>query len=195
MLAHAFRPHWMIGVGIWRMMMIVVMIMVVMTMPMMMVFIVMVMSVSQIQPACPSAEVITQLAIRHVRSRCRCSLAFDMVVVAFLDAADLVLETQNFRSILAQHTGRWRRCGHGRMRVGPIRGQDLAVPAIRCCHDLFPERTDRAIRQGGVAKLFIHPFHKRRDDLIVVVQISGLQELDIRMSSGDHIGEAIDPVD
>lgn len=129
MLAHALRPQRMVRMGIGRVVMVVIVMMMPMPMPvrmpvpvgvvmpvvmpvlmiMRMVVVMVVMPMAmvmpmrmpQVQPAGPGAEVVAQPAVRHVGPRRLRPLALDMVVVALLGRADLGLEPQNLRAILA----------------------------------------------------------------------------------------------
>ena len=86
------------------------------------------MRMPQVQPAGPGAEVVAQPAVRHVGPRRLRPLALDMVVVALLGRADLGLEPQHLRAILAHravHRGRAVQdlrhpLGEGRQHLGVV---------------------------------------------------------------------------
>ena len=74
---------------------------------MMMVVVVMVMVVvipAAIQTANPGAEIITQFTIGNVGSGGGGTLAFDMMVMAFLRRPNLVFKSQDLCSVFAQRT-------------------------------------------------------------------------------------------
>ena len=94
----------MIGMGVWGVMMIVV-VMVIMRMVMSMVVVVpMMMVMIHIQPTRPGAKRIAQLAIFDVRSRGRCALPFDVMMMAFLWHPHLGFKSQNLCAIFAHGT-------------------------------------------------------------------------------------------
>ena len=90
------------GVGV----IVIVVMMVPVPVPMIVIMVVMVMI--HIQPASACAEIIAKLAGFHGRAGGVCSLAFHMVVVAFLYSTHFAFKAQHLHAILAQHTGRRR---------------------------------------------------------------------------------------
>jgi hypothetical protein len=68
-----------------------------------------------LQTAHAGAEGIAKRAIGHVRARSIRPLAFDVVVVAFLDRADFALKAQHLRAVFAQNTCGRRDRPKGRM--------------------------------------------------------------------------------
>ena len=97
-MANGFRSQRMLGVRIGMMMMVMPMI-VPMIVPMIMT---MMMVVPLVKTASPGAEMIAQRAILDIATRCRDTLSLDMMVVAFLGKAHLVLKPQNLRPVFAQ---------------------------------------------------------------------------------------------
>ncbi len=111
-----------IRMGIDRMGMIVMMMVVVVPVLPIVMMVLVVMMVMHVQPAGPGAERIAQRALRDIRPRSTRPLAFDVMVVAFLHRANLSLESQNPRAVLAQYTGRRRHCAKSRMPSALGRG-------------------------------------------------------------------------
>lgn len=72
--------------------------MVVMPMPM-----IVMMVIGHFESAKPGAEIFTECAIDHIRAGCRGALAFDVVVVAFLNGTDFAFEAEHFGAVLAGH--------------------------------------------------------------------------------------------
>lgn len=92
----------MIGVRIDGMVMIMIMVVaVIVTVVIAMVVMMVMVVVLRLQSAKAGAEAVAKLAICDVRSRGRGALTFDVVVMAFLNSANLGLKTQNLGSVLA----------------------------------------------------------------------------------------------
>lgn len=87
----------MVMIVIMVVMMIMVMVMVVMT--------VVVMGVT-FQTAQTRTERIAQRTVRNVRTRCARPLAFDVVMVAFLNSTHFGLKADHFGTVFAQYAGR-----------------------------------------------------------------------------------------
>jgi hypothetical protein len=109
------------GMGVGRVMVVVIMVVViVITVTVIMVVVIMVVvveivTIQRLQPAHASAERIAKLAICYVRTRRIRTLAFNVVVVAFLHSADFGLKAEYLGAVFAQNTCRWRDRTKGRM--------------------------------------------------------------------------------
>lgn len=93
----------MFGVGVNCMMVVVIVVMIVAM------GVRVIMGVLGLKAAHASAEGVAQFAVGHIRPRCRGALAFDVVVMGFLNCADFGFETNNLNAVFAQHAG-GRRC-------------------------------------------------------------------------------------
>ena len=80
------------------------------------------------QSAHAGAERVTQGTIRHIRSRGRCPLSFDMVVMAFLDRTHFGFKSQNLDPVFAHDTGLWRRLCQSRVGGGTVIHVDVRMP-------------------------------------------------------------------
>lgn len=81
--------------------------MIIVVMPMIMrVTVMVVMSMPSVQAASARAERVAQAAIGHIGSGSGGALSLDMVVMRFLNGADLCFEAQDLDPVLAQHAGR-----------------------------------------------------------------------------------------
>src|SRR6056297_1806801 len=115
----------MVGMRICGVMMVVMVIMIVVMV--MIVVVMMVALILHLKATQARAEGIAQGAIGHVRARRTGALAFDMVVMAFLDRPYLGLEAQNGGGVFAQHTGGRRHIAEGRVPLACGLGQCAAL--------------------------------------------------------------------
>ena len=105
MFSRAFRSQRVICMGVFRVMMVImVMMVVIMSVVMMMVVMVVVMITATVQAAHPGAKIVAKRAIGNIGSWRCCPLPFDMVMMAFLRGAYLVLKSKNLGPVLAQGT-------------------------------------------------------------------------------------------
>ena len=142
----------------------------------------------------PGAKGIAKLAIHHIRPRCRRSLAFDMMVVAFLDRTDFGLEPYDSDPVFTQDTSGRRDVAKGRMSSA-ILGRDLLHRRAVSGEDLRAVSTCPAIGGRVLACLFDYPLGKRGQNLGMVAQIGGFDKGDVRVFSSHLIGKAINSVD
>ena len=140
------------------------------------------------------AEGIAKLAVDHIRPWRRRSLAFDMMVVAFLDRADFGLEPHHGDSVFTQDTGgRWD-VAKGWMS-GAILGRDLLHRRAVRREDLRAVSTCPAIGGRVLSCLFDYALGERGQHLGVVAQIGGFDKGDIRVFGSHLIGKAVNSVD
>jgi hypothetical protein len=105
---------WVFGVVVMAMIVSVTMVVVMVVMVVTMMMVVMVVMVVHLQPTRTSAKCVAQGAVFHIRSRCRRTLTFNMMMMAFLNGANLGFEPQHFNAVFAHNTGRGRhirKCG------------------------------------------------------------------------------------
>lgn len=141
----------------------------------------------------PGAEGIAKPAIRYIRPRCRRSLAFDMMVVAFLHGTDFVLEPHDGDPVFTQDTsGRWD-VAKGWMS-GAILGRDLLHRRAVRGEDLCTVSTCPTIGRRVLACLFDYPLGERGQNLGMVAQVGGLDEGDVRVFGSHLIGKAVNSV-
>lgn len=115
-----------------------------------------------------------------------------MVMVAFLNGADLSFEAKHSGPVFAQHTGRW--WGIAKCRMLTLIGSDMFVFTILKCEDLFAVAADTAVWRRVFPGLFNDPFGERFQDRRVITEVACFDKLDIWMRVSDLIGEAIDAV-
>ncbi|MCB1833396.1 MAG: hypothetical protein KDH19_08145, partial [Geminicoccaceae bacterium] len=98
---------------------------------------------------------------------------------------------------VAQIAGFHRAAGCGRtlsldvMVMALLRRADLGLEA----QHLRPVFAHAAIHQVGAVTDLVHPLDEGVDDLRVIVEIAGLDELQFGMIGGDAVGETVDAVD
>lgn len=142
----------MFGMGIGRMMVVMVMIVI------MVVMMIVIMAVLRHQTAHTGAKRGAKRAIGHVGPWRAGALTFDMVVVAFLDRANLALKAQDLRAVFTQNAGGGRHRAKG--GVAAISSADhMGLPA-RDSQNLRAIAADAAIGRRGGAVLFHDPFGK-----------------------------------
>lgn len=195
--------------GIGRMVVVVMLVVMVMIVVMAVVMIVimvvamiMVMMRLRLQPAHSGAERIAERAIRHVRTRGRGTLSLDMMMVAFLHRAHFGLEPQNLRAVFAHDAGGRRHIAKRRMPGAPRLGQGGALFGRDALHrpalngkDLRAILTGAAIGRRHCTQLLGHSFGKGFQNLGVITEIPGLDELHARMLCRDTVGKSVDAVD
>ena len=102
MFSRAFRSQRVIRMGVFRVMMVIMVMMVVIMSVVMMMVVVMI--TATVQAAHPGAKIVAKRAIGNIGSWRCCPLPFDMVMMAFLRGAYLVLKSKNLGPVLAQGT-------------------------------------------------------------------------------------------
>ena len=140
----------------------VVMIMVVMsiTVVMVMVSVIVIVVVLCLEAAHACAKCVAKRTIRYVRSGRRGALAFDVMMVAFLNRANFALKTEDLGPVFAQHAGR-RRCvrerrvaftvfGLDRQSLALVHRQDLRAVGAGAAvgRRVFTSLLDDAFREG-----------------------------------------------
>ena len=135
------------GVVVMVVMCVVVMVMVMVIM-IVVVIMVVVMVVVHIEAAGAGAEGVAERAVGNVGAGGARALAFDMVVVAFLQAADLGLEAQHGGAVFAHDAGRGRGVAEGGMS-GAGGGGDLDRFAVFQREDLGAVGAGAAIGGRG----------------------------------------------
>ena len=156
--------------------------------------VVVVMVVIHVQPAGPGAEMITERTGVHGRPRRIGPLPFHMMVVAFLHRAQLAFKAQHFDAIFAHHAGGRRRVGEGRM-FGAVLGGNRRHFRVVQRKDLIAIAAGAAIGRRHRTHLFGDPLGEGFQHLLVIVQVTRFDKLDLRVTLCHQIGEAIDPVD
>ena len=145
-------------VVVMRMTMCVIIMIVVMMMP--------VIVIRLLQTTQPRAKMITKFTIGHVRPRRRGPLAFDVMMVAFLNRANFGFEPQNLRPVFTHHTGRWRHITERRMalavgfQLGALFGSDRLGFLPLNGQNLRAVSADAAIGDGHIALLFQNAFRE-----------------------------------
>ena len=124
-----------------------------------------------------------------------------MVMMAFLHRPHFGFEAQNLGPVFAHDAGGRRHIAKRRMPGAPRLGQGGALfgrdalhrPAFNC-EDLRAILTGAAIRRRHGAQLLCHTFGKGFQNLGVITEIAGLNELHGRMLCRDAVGKAVDAV-
>lgn len=182
-------------------MMVVMVMPVVVVMPVIVTMVVIMMVVVlRLETAHARAEGITKRAIGHIRSRSRSTLTFDVVVVAFLNRADLGLEADHLRAVFTQNTGRRRHIAERGViacfdPAKTFRGLDVFMLTAFERKHLLAERANRTVRDNRFSVLLFDPLGKGFEHFGVIVEISRFDEMDIGVLRGDLIGKTIDTVD
>ena len=154
-----------LGIGCMVVMIPMRVIMVVVMVPMMMIML-------HLQPTHSSAEVAAQRTIDHIRARRIGPLTLNMMMVAFLDRADLRLKTQNCRAIFTHHTGGRRDRAKGRV-LSVFWFDVMMVPAFEG-QNLFTIAAKRAIWRRRLGDLFGNPLRERLQNMRMIPKISYL---------------------
>ena len=174
---------WVISMRIWGVVMMVVMVIVVMVIVMMM---------HRLQPAHTGAKRVAKGTVCDIRTRRVGPLAFNMMVVAFLDRANFGLKPKNLNPVFAQNACWRRHCPKGRMFT--IFDADMMMTAVFQSQHLFALSAAPAIRGRAVAILLQNAISKGFKHFGMITQISGFHELNSRMLGGDLVCKAIDPI-
>ena len=101
-------------------------------------------------------------------------LSFDMVVMAFLNRADLGLKTQHLGAVFAQDA-RGRR-GVAKGRVLAVFGFDMAVFTVVKSQHLFAVGTQPSVGRRVLARLFDDPFSKGFQNFRMIPKVASFDE-------------------
>lgn len=158
--------------------------------------VVVMMVVIHIQPTFARAICVTQTAIRHVRSRGGSTLAFNMVVMAFLDGTNFCLEPQNLGAVFAQYAcGRWQIAKRWMIGIKAFVGGDQTGFLAFDFQDLGSVLTRAAVGHGHSTHLFFDAFGECFQHLWVIAQIARFGELNVWVFGRAFIGKAVNTVD